>query len=50
VLARIILAAALTRHHPVGRKIYVTGGNEDAARAAGINTTRLTIGCSLSAP
>jgi simple sugar transport system permease protein len=44
VVSFFVLAAALMRHHPVGRKIYATGGNEDAARAAGINTTRLTIG------
>jgi simple sugar transport system permease protein len=32
------------RHHPTGRRIYAMGGNPAAARAAGVNTLRLTIG------
>ena len=39
-----VLAAIFMRRHPVGRKIYAMGGNEDAAHAAGINTKRLTVG------
>ena len=38
------VAAFFMRRHPVGRKIYAMGGNEDAALAAGINTKRMTIG------
>lgn len=44
VLAAFVLAGLFMRHHPTGRKIYAMGGNEDAARAAGVRTTRLTIG------
>jgi simple sugar transport system permease protein len=44
VVVAFVLAAICMRHHPVGRRIYAMGGNNDAARAAGINTTRLTIG------
>jgi simple sugar transport system permease protein len=32
------------RYTPTGRSIYAMGGNSDAARAAGIRTTKLTIG------
>jgi simple sugar transport system permease protein len=44
VVVAFAVAAVFMRHHPTGRKIYAMGGNEEAARAAGINTTRLTIG------
>ncbi|WP_298591518.1 ABC transporter permease [uncultured Kocuria sp.] len=45
-LFALILAAATVfmRSHPVGRKLYAMGGNNAAAAAAGIKTTRLTIG------
>lgn len=43
VVVAFVAAAAVMRHHPTGRKIYAMGGNVDAARAAGINTARLTI-------
>jgi len=41
----IIFAIAwlIMRNHPVGRKLYAMGGNEAAAQAAGIRTTRLTV-------
>lgn len=41
----IAFGAAYTfmKFTPTGRNIYAMGGNIDAARAAGINTTRLTI-------
>ena len=39
-----ILVAAFMKNHPVGRRIYALGGNKAAAAAAGIRTTRLTIG------
>ncbi len=39
-----ILAYLFMRYLPTGRRIYAMGGNADAARAAGIRTTRLTIG------
>ncbi|GMA88362.1 sugar ABC transporter permease [Angustibacter aerolatus] len=32
------------RYTPTGRSIYAMGGNADAAKAAGVRTTRLTIG------
>ncbi len=38
-----ILAYLFMRYLPTGRRIYAMGGNADAARAAGIRTTRLTI-------
>ncbi|MGU3651896.1 ABC transporter permease [Mycolicibacterium sp. A43C] len=38
-----LLAWLIMRHHPVGRKLYAMGGNQAAADAAGINTTRLTV-------
>jgi simple sugar transport system permease protein len=37
-------AAIFMRSHPVGRKLFAMGGNNAAAAAAGIKTTRLTIG------
>jgi simple sugar transport system permease protein len=44
----LVLAFALTylfmRYTPTGRSIYAMGGNADAAKAAGIRTTRLTMG------
>jgi len=39
-----IVAYLFMRYIPTGRRIYAMGGNADAARAAGIRTTRLTIG------
>jgi simple sugar transport system permease protein len=39
-----VLAALFMRNHPTGRRIFAMGGNKDAATAAGIKTTRLTIG------
>ena len=38
------LAAVFMRNHPIGRRIFALGGNKDAAAAAGIKTTRLTVG------
>lgn len=35
---------AFMKYTPTGRSIYAMGGNIDAARAAGIKTTKLTIG------
>jgi simple sugar transport system permease protein len=44
----LVLAFGLTylfmRYTPTGRSIYAMGGNADAAKAAGIRTTRLTMG------
>lgn len=40
----VILGAVFMRFHPTGRRIYAMGGNKEAARAAGVNTLRLTIG------
>ncbi len=34
----------LLRYHRVVRSLYAIGGNEDAARAAGIRVERVTIG------
>jgi simple sugar transport system permease protein len=45
-IALIVIAAAavfMTRF-PLGRKIYATGGNPEAAAAAGIKTKRITAG------
>lgn len=44
VVVAFVVVALFMRSHPVGRKIYAIGGNEDAAKAAGINTVRITIG------
>lgn len=44
VVVAFVLATIFMRQHATGRKIYAMGGNEDAARAAGVRTTRLTIG------
>jgi len=38
------LAAVFMRLVPTGRSLYAMGGSAEAARAAGINTRRLTIG------
>ncbi|MDF3310615.1 ABC transporter permease [Rhodococcus sp. T2V] len=37
------LAWLIMRNHPIGRRLYAMGGNEAAAEAAGIRTTRMTI-------
>lgn len=39
-----IVVYLFMRYLPTGRRIYAMGGNPDAARAAGVRTTRLTIG------
>lgn len=38
------LGYAFMKYTPTGRSIYAMGGNMEAARAAGIRTTKLTIG------
>ncbi len=38
------LAAAFLRYHRVGRSMYAIGGNQAAARAAGIRVDRIVIG------
>lgn len=45
-LAAIVLAGAgaFMRYHRVGRSIYAIGGNEDAARAAGVRVERVVFG------
>jgi simple sugar transport system permease protein len=43
-LIAFVLAAIFMRYHQAGRRIYAVGGNPDAARAAGINVARVTIG------
>ncbi len=40
----VIIAAVFMRNAPTGRRIYAMGGNKEAARAAGINTLRMTVG------
>lgn len=35
---------AFLRYHRVGRSLYATGGNREAARAAGVRVDRITIG------
>ncbi|MGC5224555.1 ABC transporter permease [Micromonospora sp. DT81.3] len=40
----VTVGAVFMRYAPTGRRIYAMGGNKEAARAAGINTLRLTIG------
>jgi len=40
----VVLAAVFMGLHPVGRKLYAMGGSSAAAAAAGIKTTRLTMG------
>jgi simple sugar transport system permease protein len=44
LVVSFIVAYLFMRYIPTGRRIYAMGGNIDAARAAGIRTTRLTIG------
>ncbi|WP_368498394.1 ABC transporter permease [Herbiconiux sp. A18JL235] len=44
VVVAFVVVALFMRKHPVGRKIYAIGGNEEASKAAGINTVRITIG------
>nr|WP_300146682.1 ABC transporter permease [Propionicimonas sp.] len=44
LIAVIAIAAIFMRSAPTGRRIYAMGGNKEAARAAGINTLRLTVG------
>jgi simple sugar transport system permease protein len=39
-----ILVGIFLRYHRAGRAIYSVGGNPDAARAAGINVSRIRIG------
>ena len=39
-----LIAAWFLRSHTLGRAIYAIGGNEKAARAAGINTQRIMFG------
>lgn len=38
------IAATFMRYTPTGRRIYAMGGNENAAKAAGVRTLRLTVG------
>lgn len=38
-----VLAALLARETPLGRRIYATGSNPDAARLAGLSTARLKL-------
>jgi simple sugar transport system permease protein len=44
LIIAVAIAAVFMRFAPTGRRIYAMGGNKEAARAAGINTLRLTIG------
>ena len=45
LMGAVFLAAGLfMRYHPVGRDIYAIGGNEEAARAAGIRVERVVFG------
>jgi simple sugar transport system permease protein len=42
--AAFLVAAALLRHHRLGRALYAVGGNAEAARAAGIRVEAVTWG------
>jgi simple sugar transport system permease protein len=42
--AVFLLAGLFMRYHTVGREIYAIGGNEDAARAAGVRVERVLFG------
>lgn len=45
ILVVVVAAAAIfMRYVPTGRRIYAMGGNEKAAKAAGVRTLRMTIG------
>lgn len=44
MLAVAVILWYVLERTPVGRKIYATGGNPDAARLAGIRTTRIILG------
>ena len=43
-IVAIVVAAIFMGYRPTGRAIYAMGGNQAAAHAAGINTTRLALG------
>jgi simple sugar transport system permease protein len=40
----LVAAGAFMRYHRIGRSIYAIGGNEDAARAAGVRVERVVFG------
>lgn len=44
LLGAFAIAAVFMRYTPTGRRIYAMGGNENAAKAAGVRTLRLTAG------
>ncbi len=44
LLILAVLAWYALEHTPIGRYLYATGGNEEAARLAGVRTKRLTWG------
>ena len=44
MVAIFVLGGLFLRYHKVGRAIYATGGNEMAAAAAGVRTSRIVIG------
>lgn len=44
LVAVYVIAFLFMKHHRVGRQVHAMGGNAAAARAAGIDITRLTIG------
>ena len=45
MIALMIVAEFCLRKTVWGRRVYATGGNEEVARIAGIDTTRVRIGC-----
>lgn len=47
--ALYLLVGLFCRYHRTGRAIYAIGGNEEAARTAGIRTSRVVFGLYLSA-
>lgn len=44
-IALVIVADIFLRHMVVGRMVYATGGNREAARLAGVNTALVKIAC-----
>lgn len=44
LIVAFVIAYVIMTYHPVGRSVYAAGGNAQAARAAGIRTTRVTVG------
>lgn len=43
-IGAFLIAYIVMKYRPVGRSVYAAGGNAQAAKAAGVRTTRITVG------